>query len=153
MCWLNNCIKWKWKSLSRAAFYDPMDYTVHGILQARTLEKVAFPFSRGSSQSKACNQVSHIAGGFFISWATREANNCIYQLLSTWNPVESHGTFSPTLSSNYLLFVEKLLPSRSFPKFQRANLIRKVGKVRNKGKESDQKKIIILWLLNKVLSC
>ena len=29
---------------------DPMDYTIHGILQARTLEWVAFPFSRGSSQ-------------------------------------------------------------------------------------------------------
>ena len=29
---------------------DPMDYTVHGILQARILEWVDFPFSRGSSQ-------------------------------------------------------------------------------------------------------
>ena len=29
---------------------DPMDYTVHGILQARILEWVAFPPSRGSSQ-------------------------------------------------------------------------------------------------------
>ena len=29
---------------------DPLDYTVHGILQARILEWVAFPFSRGSSQ-------------------------------------------------------------------------------------------------------
>ena len=29
---------------------DPMDYTVHGILQARILERVIFPFSRGSSQ-------------------------------------------------------------------------------------------------------
>ena len=29
--------------------WDPMDYTVHGILQARTLERVAFPFSTGSS--------------------------------------------------------------------------------------------------------
>ena len=28
---------------------DPMDYAVYGILQARTLEWVAFPFSRGSS--------------------------------------------------------------------------------------------------------
>ena len=28
---------------------DPMDYTVRGILQARILEWVAFPFSRGSS--------------------------------------------------------------------------------------------------------
>ena len=31
---------------------QPMDYTVHGILQARILEWVEFPFSRGSSQPK-----------------------------------------------------------------------------------------------------
>ena len=31
---------------------DPMDYTAHGILQARILEWVAFPFSRGSSQPR-----------------------------------------------------------------------------------------------------
>ena len=31
---------------------DPMGYTVHGILQARILEWVAVPFSRGSSQSR-----------------------------------------------------------------------------------------------------
>ena len=31
---------------------DPMDYTVHGILQARILECVDFPFSRGSSQPR-----------------------------------------------------------------------------------------------------
>ena len=30
---------------------NPMDYTVHGILQARILGWVTFPFSRGSSQS------------------------------------------------------------------------------------------------------
>ena len=52
---------------------DPMDYIVHGILQARILEWVAFPFSRGSSQLWDRTQVSHIAGGFFTSWATREA--------------------------------------------------------------------------------
>ena len=50
-----------------------MDYTVHGILQARILEWVAFPFSRESSQPRDQTQVSHIAGGFFTSWATREA--------------------------------------------------------------------------------
>ena len=50
---------------------DPMDYTVHGILQARILEWVAFPFSRGSSQSRDWTQVSPIAGGFFTSWVTR----------------------------------------------------------------------------------
>ena len=31
---------------------NPIDYTVHGILQARILEWVAFPFSRGSSQPR-----------------------------------------------------------------------------------------------------
>ena len=32
---------------------DPMDYTVHGILQARILAWVAFPFSRVSSQPRS----------------------------------------------------------------------------------------------------
>ena len=31
---------------------NPMDYTVHGILQARILEWVAIPFSTGSSQPR-----------------------------------------------------------------------------------------------------
>ena len=53
--------------------WDPMAYTVHGLLQARILEWVAFPFSRGSSQPRDWTQVSRIAGGFFTSWATREA--------------------------------------------------------------------------------
>ena len=46
---------------------NPMDYTVHGILQARILEWVAVPFTRGSSQPRDRTQVSHIAGGFFTS--------------------------------------------------------------------------------------
>ena len=52
---------------------NSMDYTVCGILQARTLEWVAFPFSRGSFQPRDWTQVSHIAGRFFTTWATREA--------------------------------------------------------------------------------
>ena len=35
-----------------ATLCDPRDYTVHGILQARILEWVDFPFSRGSSQPR-----------------------------------------------------------------------------------------------------
>ena len=50
---------------------NPMDYTVHEILQARILEWVSFPFSRGSSQPRDWTQVSCIAGRFFTSWATR----------------------------------------------------------------------------------
>ena len=53
----------------------PMDYTVHGLLQARKLEWVAIPFSKGSPQPRDQTQVSHIAGGFFTSWAIREALN------------------------------------------------------------------------------
>ena len=52
---------------------NPMDYTLHGILQARILEWVAFPFFRGSSQYRDCTHVSHIANRFFTSWGTREA--------------------------------------------------------------------------------
>ena len=60
---------------------DPMDCSspdssVHGILQARILERVAMPSSRGSSQPRertciACN--SCIAGGFCTCWVSREA--------------------------------------------------------------------------------
>ena len=44
----------------------------HGVLQARILQWVAFPFSRGSSQPRYQTQVSHIAVRFFTSWTTRE---------------------------------------------------------------------------------
>ena len=46
---------------------DPMDYTVLGILQARVLEWVAFPFSRVSSQPRDRTRVSRITGGFLTS--------------------------------------------------------------------------------------
>ena len=46
----------------RLTLCDPMECIVHGILQARRLEWVAFPFSRGSSQPRDLTQVSHIVG-------------------------------------------------------------------------------------------
>ena len=49
---------------------NPMDYTLHEILQARILEWVAFPFSRGSSQPRDQTRVSCITGGFFTNWST-----------------------------------------------------------------------------------
>ena len=60
----------------RLTLCNPMDYIVHGILQARILEWVAIPFSRGSSQPRDCTQVSRITGRFFTSWATRETHAC-----------------------------------------------------------------------------
>ena len=55
----------------------PMDYIVHGILQARILDWGAFPFSRGYFQSRNQTGISCISDYFFFfltSWATREAH-------------------------------------------------------------------------------
>ena len=51
----------------RPTLCNPVAYTVHGILQARILAWVAFPFSRGSSQLRDQTQVFCIAGRFFTS--------------------------------------------------------------------------------------
>ena len=58
---------------SYPTLWYPMDYTAHGILQARILEWVAFPFSTVSSQARDWTQASCIAGGVFTSWAPRKA--------------------------------------------------------------------------------
>ena len=55
--------------------------SVHRILQARILEWVAVPFSRGSSWPRNQTGISSIVDGFFTIWATREAgdkNNALY---------------------------------------------------------------------------
>ena len=61
-------IGWKWKSLSCVWLL-----IVHGILQARILEWVAVPFSRGSPWPRNPTGVSCITGRFFTNWAIREA--------------------------------------------------------------------------------
>ena len=67
----------KWLQSCRTLF-DPMNRSppgspVHGIHQARILQWVAVPFSRGSSQPSDPTLVSCIAGRFFTIWAIREA--------------------------------------------------------------------------------
>ena len=47
--------------------------SVHGVLQARTLEWVAMPSSRGSSQPRDGTQISCTAGRRFILWSARDA--------------------------------------------------------------------------------
>ena len=79
-------VKVKVKSLSRVQLYDPMDCSppsssVHGILQARILERVAISFSRGSSQPRDRTQASCIAGRRFILWATRDLSS--YKIMSS----------------------------------------------------------------------
>ena len=90
---------------------DPMDYTVHGILQARILEWVAFPFSRGSSQPRDQTQVSHLqedslpaepprkpkntgVGSLsLLQWIflTQESNQCLLHLRWIFFPAELPG--------------------------------------------------------------
>ena len=66
-------VKWSEVKVTQSCpTLQPLDYTVHGILQARTLEWVAFPFSRESSQPRNWTGISCIAGGFFTNWAIRE---------------------------------------------------------------------------------
>ena len=65
----------------RLILYDPMDYrppgsSVPGILQARTLEWVVIPFSRGSSQPRDQTRVSCIAGRFFTSEPLGSPDSC-----------------------------------------------------------------------------
>ena len=63
---------------SRPTPSDPMDCSppgssVLGILQAKILQGVAMPSSRGSSQARDWTYVSCIASGFFNHWATWKA--------------------------------------------------------------------------------
>ena len=88
------CMKVKVAQLCLTLF-DPMDYTVHGILQERILEWVAYPFSRGFSQPRNQTRVSCIAGRFLTSWATREVqkySEC-YSVVSS--SLQLHGLYRP----------------------------------------------------------
>ena len=88
----------KWKSCLTCC--DPMDYTVRKILQARILEWVAFPFSRGSSQPRDQTQVSRIAGRFFTNWTTREA---LKYTKNHFNHFEAALSIFTSLFQNFLI--------------------------------------------------
>ena len=88
---------------------DPMDYTVHGILQASILEWVAVPISRGSSQPRDWTQVPCIAGGFFTSWGMREVWNTGVGSCS-----HLQGIFSTQGSNRGLLHCRRILYQLSY---------------------------------------
>ena len=80
----SNVIKQRWGEVlvtqSCLTLCKPMDCSppgssIYGILQARILEWVAIPFSRGSSWTRDQTWVSCTAGRFFTIWATRQAWN------------------------------------------------------------------------------
>ena len=83
----SNMSEFTLKNYSRIDYIDsllflglcsPPDSSVHGILQARILEWVATPFTRGSYQPRNWTWVSHVAGRVFTIWATREAQIAFY---------------------------------------------------------------------------
>ena len=86
LCTIFSLQKWKCYSLSHVRLCNPVDCcppgtSVHGILQARILEWVAIPFFSGSSRIRDRTWIFHIAGRFFIVWATREAPSSLNPLL------------------------------------------------------------------------
>ena len=135
---------------------DPMDYTVHGILQAgllewvaysllqgifptqgsnpglphcrrilyqlnhqespRILEWVANPFSSRSSQPRNQTGISCIAGGFFTSWATREAQVSAFtdSKVSYFSSICFPPSKSLVLSSPYLPYLSPHPPLLSW---------------------------------------
>ena len=68
----------------------------------RILERVTYPFSRGSSQPRNWTGVSCIAGRFFTSWSTREALNTSNILDYKWSNIRRA---SLTLYSFIPLFI------------------------------------------------
>ena len=80
-----------------------------GVLQARILEWVAMSSFRGSSWPRDRTQVSHIAGGFFTIWATREPQEY-------WSgyPIPSPGNFLTQESNWGLLHCKWILYQLSY---------------------------------------
>ena len=90
-----------------------MDYSlsgssVHGIFQARILEWVAIPFSRGFSWPRNWTNVSYVScTGFFASWATRESSN---QKAIQFNLPSSHSLYQTTQPASCgVLFLAALI--------------------------------------------
>ena len=93
-------LKRKWKSLSHVRLchsvdYSPPGYSVHGILQARILERITILFSRGSSPPRDRTWVSRTAGGFFTIWATRETTSTVFRTRIFPAVGQNHLTQSP----------------------------------------------------------
>ena len=63
---------------------SPPGFSAHGILQARILEWIAIPFSRGTSQPRDWALVSCLTGKFFTIWATKKAEHRRIDAFELW---------------------------------------------------------------------
>ena len=99
LTWLSDWTEWTELDGS------PPGSSGHGVLQARTLEWVAIPFSKGSSWARNLTQVSCIAGRLFSLGATREVplihNQTHFRHLTLlgkwvkWKPLSHVWLFAP----------------------------------------------------------
>ena len=84
---------------------DPMDCSLPGSsvhrIEARILEWVAIPFSRGSSWPRDRSQVSCIAGRFFTIWTIREAHISLHICTNSENILYQDQTLRSTIGSGY----------------------------------------------------
>ena len=88
---------------------SPPGSSAHGILRARILEWVAYPFSRRSSQPRNPTGVSCIAGRFFTSWAVGKSNfrpSQSHSHLSNWVTPDCYYLELPTefMQSNFNMY-------------------------------------------------
>ena len=94
LCWVAQCCP----TLCGPMDCSPPGFSVLWILQAKVLEWVAMPSSRGSSQPRDRTQVSCIAGGFFTISPIREAlmfPTSTYKELLKKSPCVSRVVFHP----------------------------------------------------------
>ena len=111
---LQNCNETEWRISERTevkvaqscpTLCDPMNYTVHEVLQARILECVAFPFSRGSSQARyRTRSPTLLADTLPLSHKGKEVDwkmRCVYTM-ENWAPYVPHVNPSSTLDCDAL---------------------------------------------------
>ena len=107
---LLQCIKGKSEvTQSCPTLRNPMDCSppgssVHGILQARILEWVAYPFSGGSSRPRNPARVSCIAGRFFTTEPPHPPSQIlapILDLLDTHSSAQTSKKLRPGFAGNF----------------------------------------------------
>ena len=107
LCLVLSCV-WLFVTPWTVACQAPLSM---GILQARILEWVVTPSSRGSSQPRDRTEVSYIAGGFFTIWTTREVVYR-YQLYSVdWCQVQ---LYPHLFSARFVPFWERVVEVSSY---------------------------------------